>query len=84
MTQRSPHDSTTRFVLWNRKHAHCASGPASVVVAHADRAIGESIALLLQLRGFAAVTATGLPTVRLMLDYWSPDALFLDSRPCTR
>jgi DNA-binding response OmpR family regulator len=80
VTQRSPHDSTNRFVLWNRKQASCAGVRGNVIVAHAEWAIGESIALLLRLKGFGAETVIDLSSVELMLGYWTPDALLLDTR----
>lgn len=79
MSQRPSHDDQSQFALWNRKEAR-AQGTRTVIVAHADAAIGESLALLLKLKGFAAVTAKGLDEVALMLTYWKPQAIFIDTR----
>lgn len=78
--QRAPHDDESQFALWSRKRFLLAGDGGSVVVAHADRPVGESIALLLRLKGFAAVHACDMDSVALMMEHWKPRALLIDTR----
>jgi DNA-binding NtrC family response regulator len=51
-----------------------------VVVVDADIAVGESIALLLRLKGFSAIHMQHVASVELMLEHWKPQALLVDTR----
>jgi DNA-binding response OmpR family regulator len=82
MTQRPPHDDEGQSALWHLKRSTSAVDANSVVVAHAEVSVGESIALLLRLKGFVAVATSTLKNVELMLEHWKPRALLIDTRLC--
>lgn len=82
MSQRPPHDDEAQFALWNDKRPGTAVDAQSVVVAHRDIPVGESVALLLRLKGFAAVATPTLDRLQLMLEHWKPGALLIDTRLC--
>lgn len=68
-----------RFGLWNPKRFCGRGGRGNVLVAHANVCIGESIALMLRLKGFGAVTRTEADAVELMLENWCPATLLFDT-----
>ncbi|MEW9584000.1 response regulator receiver protein [Paraburkholderia sp. DGU8] len=80
MTQRPPHEDETQFALWNHKRTADTIDAYSVMVAHADIGVGESIALLLRLKGLTAVCAADVDALQLMLEHWKPRALLFDTR----
>lgn len=82
MSARPPHDDENEVSVWNRKSFIGGSALYSVIVAHADTSVAESIALLLRLKGFAAVVAVDLDSLALMLGHWTPDALLIETRLC--
>lgn len=69
-----------QFAVWNHKRAAARLETPSVMVAHADIAAGESIALLLRLKGLTAVCTRDLDALQLMLAHWKPRALLFDTR----
>lgn len=82
MTQRPPHEDEGLFALWREKRPVSAVDSQSVVVAHAEISVGESIALLLRLKGFVAVATSTMENLELMLEHWKPRALLIDTRLC--
>ncbi len=80
MTMRPSHDSGCEFALWGRRCVAGKSDSFSVVIVHPELAMGESIALLLRLRGVSAVNVRELEAVQLMLEHWSPGVLLIDTR----
>lgn len=80
MTQRPSHEDETQFALWNYKRTADTLDAPSVMVAHADIGVGESIALLLRLKGLTAVCAADVDALQLMLEHWKPRALLFDTR----
>ncbi|AIP34412.1 response regulator [Paraburkholderia xenovorans LB400] len=82
MTQRPSHEDEGQFALWRSKCPASAVDSLSVVVAHTEIPVGESIALLLRLRGFAAVAMSSMENLELMLEHWKPRALLIDTRLC--
>jgi CheY-like chemotaxis protein len=80
MSNRGLEASFSRCALWNRKTARTAPVCRRVLVAHADKSIGESIVLLLGLKGFSAQHALDASALRFILDSWRPQAVFLDTR----
>lgn len=82
MTRRPPHDDEGQFALWGRKRSTSAVDANSVVVAHAEVSVGESIALLQRLKGFVAVATSTLENVELMPEHWKSRALLIDTRLC--
>ncbi|MFP3614721.1 response regulator receiver protein [Paraburkholderia sp. SIMBA_050] len=82
MTKRPPHEDEGQLALWRRKPATGPRDFDSVVVAHADISVGESIALLLRLKGFAAIAVQAMEDLDLMLEHWKPRVLLIDTRLC--
>ncbi|MBK3787270.1 response regulator receiver protein, partial [Paraburkholderia aspalathi] len=82
MTGRHALENESQFALWNPKRLPTTPLVRSVVVAHGDIAIGESIALLLRLKGFAAAAARDMEFVESTLLHWMPRALLIDTRLC--
>jgi DNA-binding response OmpR family regulator len=82
MTQRPPHDDDGRSALWHEKLSPGMVDSQSVVVAHADVQVGESIALLLRMKGFVAIATSTMEQLELMIEYWRPRALLLDTCLC--
>lgn len=80
MTRRASLDDETEFALW--KHRSAATSPPSrrVLVAHRDKAIGESLALLLSLKGYDAIYAADLAKLKTFTAHWDPHAILLDTR----
>lgn len=82
MTLRPPHEDEGQFALWRAKCPLSEVDSHSVVVAHAEISVGESIALLLRLQGFVAVATASMENLALMLEHWKPRALLIDTRLC--
>ncbi|WP_345815995.1 histidine kinase [Paraburkholderia sp. PREW-6R] len=51
-----------------------------VLIGHRDTAIGESLVLLLTLKGYEAIHAGDLTKVQCFLKWWRPHAILLDTR----
>ncbi|WP_421377159.1 response regulator receiver protein [Paraburkholderia sp. DD10] len=82
MSKRPPYADEGQFALWRQKRQTGAVDSRSVVVAHADVPVGESIALLLRLKGFVAVATPTMEQLSLMLEHWKPGMLLIDTRLC--
>ncbi|RKE37476.1 hypothetical protein B0G76_3731 [Paraburkholderia sp. BL23I1N1] len=82
MTQQPPHEDEGQFALWRLKRPTSAVDSQSVIVAHAEKSVGESIALLLRLKGFIAVATSTMENLELMLEHWMPRALLIDTHLC--
>ncbi|MDR6449658.1 CheY-like chemotaxis protein [Paraburkholderia terricola] len=82
MSKRPPHADEGQFALWCQKRPTGAVDSESVVVAHADVPVGESIALLLRLKGFVAVATPTMERLDLMVEHWKPRVLLIDTRLC--
>ncbi|HZZ11037.1 MAG TPA: histidine kinase [Paraburkholderia sp.] len=80
MTRRVSLDTETEFALWKRGAAADVKRARRVLIGHSDRAIGESLVLLLSLKGYDAVCATDLPKVKSFLKTWQPHAILFDTR----
>jgi DNA-binding response OmpR family regulator len=75
------HDgSISPSALWNRKSAIESAIAPRVLIASADVNVGESMVLLLGLKGYPSRLATNAVSVHTVLDQWTPQAIFLDSR----
>jgi hypothetical protein len=80
VSQRLPHDDEIEFSVWNHKRAPRFETSRRLIVAHAERSVGESIALILGLRGFTALYAKDLEMARMLLGSWDPQVLLIDTR----
>jgi CheY-like chemotaxis protein len=80
VTRRVSLDGEAEFALW--KHGNPATSKLArrVLIGHRDKAIGESLVLLLSLKGYEAVHAADQTKVRCFLKWWKPHAVLLDTR----
>ncbi|CAD6527938.1 response regulator [Paraburkholderia metrosideri] len=80
MTRRISLDDEHEFAFWKTDREAEATAPRRVLVAHKDKAIGESLCVLLSLKGYEAVYAQNIAEGRRYLKCWAPQALLLDTR----
>jgi len=80
MTHRLPHDDESQHGFWTTKTPANLGSLKKVVVAHQDVSAGESIALLLGLKGFSSLFASDLVTSFAIIKHWRPDAILIDTR----
>jgi DNA-binding response OmpR family regulator len=80
MARRISLDDGHEFAFWKTDREAEATAPRRVLVAHKDKAIGESLCLLLSLKGYEAVYARDIPEGRRYLKCWAPHAMLLDTR----
>jgi hypothetical protein len=57
VTRRVSLDDETEFAIWKRRSAADATQSRRVLIGHRDKAIGESLVLLLSLKGYDAIYA---------------------------
>ncbi|HYS68196.1 MAG TPA: histidine kinase [Paraburkholderia sp.] len=80
MTRRVSLDDETEFAIWKSR---CAAQPTlsrRVLIAHRDKAIGESLVLLLSLKGYEGIYTADLIKVKSFLKWWRPHVVLLDTR----
>lgn len=80
MNNRAYETSPDQCSLWNRKQARLQPDARRVVVAYAERALGESLASLFELKGFPTRLATDVSALKIIVDEWRPHVLFFDTR----
>ncbi|CAE6866904.1 hypothetical protein R70199_01280 [Paraburkholderia domus] len=80
VTRRVSLDDETEFAIWRRGSVVDATSARRVLIGHRDKAIGESLVLLLSLKGFDAVYAADLMKANSFLHWWKPHAVLLDTR----
>jgi DNA-binding response OmpR family regulator len=80
VTRRIPLDDEHEFAFWKTEQEAEAKSLRRVLVGHKDKAIGESLCILLALKGYEAVYARDTAQARLYLRCWAPHALLLDTR----
>ncbi|MEM5459464.1 histidine kinase [Paraburkholderia phytofirmans] len=80
MTRRVSLDDETEFAIWKRRSAADATQSRRVLIGHRDKAIGESLVLLLSLKGYDAIYAADLIKMQRFLKWWKPHAVLLDTR----
>lgn len=80
MTRRVSLDDETEFAIWKRRSAADATQSRRVLIGHRDKAIGESLVLLLSLKGYDAIYAADLIKMQSFLKWWKPHAVLLDTR----
>jgi DNA-binding response OmpR family regulator len=51
-----------------------------ILVAHSDRAVGDSLALLFGIKGFAAIHGHDMSTTGAIVRAWQPQAVLFDTR----
>jgi DNA-binding response OmpR family regulator len=81
VTRRVSLDDETEFAIWKHRDRTARLQPSRrVLIGHHDKAIGESLVLLLSLKGYDAIHAADLPRLRSFLTWWKPHAILLDTR----
>jgi DNA-binding NtrC family response regulator len=80
VTRRVSLDDETEFAIWKRRSAADARQSRRVLIGHRDKAIGESLVLLLSLKGYDAIYAADLIKMQSFLKWWKPHAVLLDTR----
>jgi CheY-like chemotaxis protein len=80
MSFRAYEGSSLQCAIWNPKRIRVPPSQRRVLVIHAEWIIGDSIALLLGLRGFSAELATDVFAARGCIAARDPHAIFLDTR----
>jgi CheY-like chemotaxis protein len=80
VTRRVSLDDETEFAIWNRRSAGTDGPSRRILIAHRDKAIGESLVLLLSLKGYDAIYAADLIRLQSFLTWWKPHAVLLDTR----
>lgn len=80
MTRRVSLDDESEFAIWRRRHAADVKVSRRVLIGHRDKAIGESLVLLLSLKGYDAIYVVDLHKLQSFLTWWRPHAILLDTR----
>jgi DNA-binding response OmpR family regulator len=80
VNNRANEPSLARCALWTRKKQRTTSDSRRVLIAYADKALGESLVSLFGLKGFPAQHAIDVSSVRQGVLTWRPQVLFLDTR----
>jgi CheY-like chemotaxis protein len=69
-----------RCALWRRKPGLSAATTKRVLVAYDDIDVGDSLVLLLGLKGFPARLATNSVALLAVTEQWLPQVILLDTR----
>lgn len=77
------HDELEDIAVWNAKPAGPNGSARLVVVLHPDHTTGELIVSHLEREDFGAIHYCDPQPVELMLGYWQPGALLVDTRLAT-
>jgi DNA-binding response OmpR family regulator len=80
MSVRSYEGSSLQCALWNPKSIRVRQDHRRILVIHTEWSVGDSIALLLSLRGFIVTFATDIFAARGSIAVNDPQAIFLDTR----
>ncbi|WP_144138235.1 response regulator [Paraburkholderia sp. BCC1884] len=80
MARRLPSEEETQFALWTINR--CRGQPVNrrVLVAHKDRAVGESISMLLRLKGLETEFAQDRERIGQLLETHMPAVVLMDTR----
>ncbi|QQC66187.1 response regulator [Paraburkholderia ginsengisoli] len=80
MTRRVSLDDESEFAIWTSRSAEADTPSRRILIGHRDKAIGESLVLLLSLKGYDAIHAADLTRLQSFLTWWKPHAVLLDTR----
>ncbi|MFL9900781.1 histidine kinase [Paraburkholderia fungorum] len=80
MTRRVSLEDESEFAIWRFGSVVEEAPSRRVMIGHRDKAIGESLLLLLSLKGFDAVYAADVIKLDRFLKWWKPHAILLDTR----
>lgn len=80
MSFRAYEGSSLQCARWNQKTFRVSADQRRVLVVHADWSVGESITLLLGVKGFNAFLVTDVFAARGSIAISDPHAILLDTR----
>lgn len=80
MGRRLPTEDETQFALWTFKRRQSPCSNRRVLVAHEDKAVGESISMLLRLKGLETVFTQDGARIDQLLRSYAPAVMLLDTR----
>ncbi|WP_248320192.1 hypothetical protein [Caballeronia sp. Sq4a] len=80
MNKRAYESSTAQCALWNRRQLRVDRDARRVLVASTERALGESLVKLFDLKGFPARFVADVSSLRHGVSEWHPHVLFIDTR----
>lgn len=80
MARRLPSEDETQFALWTFNRCHAPRRNRRVLVAHKDPAVGESISMLLRLKGLEATFAHERERFEQLIQSEVPAVILLDTR----
>lgn len=80
MGRRLPGEDETQFALWTFKRFQSQSTNRRVLVAHQDRPVGESISMLLGLKGLEATFAEDRDQISQLFRSDMPAVVLMDTR----
>jgi DNA-binding response OmpR family regulator len=80
VTRRVSLEDETEFAIWRFGNLAQEATSRRVMIGHRDKAIGESLVLLLSLKGFDVVYAADVTRLDSFLKWWKPHAILLDTR----
>ncbi|MDR5737931.1 response regulator [Caballeronia sp. LZ016] len=80
MNNRAYETSSSQSALWNRKRLRMAADSRRVLVALTERALGESLVSLFDLKGFPSQYAADASSLKRSIGEWRPHAVFVDTR----
>lgn len=80
LNNRAYETSPAQCSLWNRKRLRVIAESRRVLVAQTERALGESLVSLFDLKGFPARYAPDVASLKSGVSEWRPHAVFVDTR----
>jgi DNA-binding response OmpR family regulator len=80
VNNRAKDPGLAQYALWNAKKRKGAPQSKRVFLAYADKALGESLVSLFELKGFPAQYALDVASLDYGLRTWNPQVIFLDTR----
>jgi CheY-like chemotaxis protein len=80
VTSRASLEDESEFAIWRFSNAMEEATTRRVMIGHRDKVIGESLLLLLSLKGFDVVYADDVIKLDRFLAWWKPQAILLDTR----
>jgi hypothetical protein len=80
LNNRAYETSPAQCSLWNRKRLRVEPDSRRVVVALTERALGESLVSLFDLKGFPSRYAPDVSSLKRSIGEWRPHAVFVDTR----
>lgn len=80
MARRLPSEDESQFAFWSFNRRQSPNANKRVLVAHKDRAVGESISMLLRLKGMDSAFAQDHESICELLQTQMPAVVLMDTR----